>query len=352
MLSPELEKLIDLAVADGEITEQERKVLYKKAYETGADRDEFEMTLEAKLFQTKKDLAAKASVAPATAPKTNSKHGEARKCPGCGAPVSPFSTNCSECGYEFTSVEAVKSASAIFEALQSLERDKAAELAKHNDSKHLALMKLSTNQNHGYISDATEREQERKVMISSLEKAERQIEKKYENAKITLIKTFAVPNTKEDLMELLSMSTSNAYDNDNAVGPEEEAWLQKSDQIYQKILIAAASDTTTLNQATSMIVSLIKRLPYEYRNFTRIPKEMRTQIEKELAAEKAVRKQAVQKIYFGWQGILTIVSVILFFVGGFANWAYVVLLSVLGFLIGLISLIVGVYNAKKDLIYD
>ena len=105
MLSPELEKLIDLAVADGEITEQERNVLYRKAQETGADMDEFEMTLNAKLFQAKKELAASAP-APAPAPKPNSKHGELRKCPNCGAVVESGSPTCADCGYAFAGLEA------------------------------------------------------------------------------------------------------------------------------------------------------------------------------------------------------------------------------------------------------
>ena len=49
-------------------------------------------------------------------------------------------------------------------------------------------------------------------------------------------------------------------------------------RIYQKIVICAAGDNVTLNQATNMIVSLIKRLPKNYKNFTRIPKELRDKI--------------------------------------------------------------------------
>ena len=62
-----------------------------------------------------------------------------------------------------------------------------------------------------------------------------------------MIKLYAVPNTKEDLLELLSMASAAAYDNDGVIGDEEEVWLQKTDQIYQKSLVCAANDTTTLN---------------------------------------------------------------------------------------------------------
>jgi uncharacterized membrane protein YebE (DUF533 family) len=53
-MHPEIEKLIDLAVTDGQITEKERNVIFKKAAEYGVDADEVEMVLEAKNTSTKK----------------------------------------------------------------------------------------------------------------------------------------------------------------------------------------------------------------------------------------------------------------------------------------------------------
>ncbi len=50
---PKLEKLIDFALADGELTEKERQVLYAKAMSMGIDLDEFKMVLEAKLYEKK-----------------------------------------------------------------------------------------------------------------------------------------------------------------------------------------------------------------------------------------------------------------------------------------------------------
>ena len=44
-MNPELEKLIDLALADGILTDKERAVLQKKAESLGVDQDEFEMIL-------------------------------------------------------------------------------------------------------------------------------------------------------------------------------------------------------------------------------------------------------------------------------------------------------------------
>ena len=327
----------------------------RKAQEAGADLDEFEMILDAKLHKVQKAAAA-------VAPKSNSnKHGEVRKCPACGAMVSALSTRCSECGFEFNNVEANKSANTLFEKLQALEMEKARELAQHEESKNKQLMALSEHHNCGgtltkIFADSKAQNEERDDLIHTLELGALQIERKYLDAKINMIKVFAVPNTKGDLIELLSMASSNAYDNDGVIGPEEEAWLQKTDQIYQKLVICAAGDNITLNQATNMIVSLIKRLPTEYKNFTRIPKELRDKINVELKAQKAERneeiKQNLLNVLMGWRGITLGVALLLAII----DFCFLDTLF-----IGIIALIVlyfvgkmtwsAIKEAKKDLLY-
>lgn len=355
MLTPELEQLIKYALEDGVLTDKERSVLMRKAQEAGADLDEFEMILDAKLHEVQKAAAA-------VAPKSNSnKHGEVRKCPACGAMVSALSTRCSECGFEFNNVEANKSANTLFEKLQALEMEKARELAKHEESKNKQLMALSEHHNSGgtltkIFTDSKAQNEERDDLIHTLELGALQIERKYLDAKINMIKVFAVPNTKGDLIELLSMASSNAYDNDGVIGPEEEAWLQKTDQTYQKLVICAAGDNITLNQATNMIVSLIKRLPTEYKNFTRIPKELRDKINVELKAQKAERneeiKQNLLNVLMGWRGITLGVALLLAII----DFCFLDTLF-----IGIIALIVlyfvgkmtwsAIKEAKKDLLY-
>ena len=56
-MNPELEKLIDLALADSVLTDKERAVLQKKADSLGVDQDEFEMILEGKLHIAQKAAA-------------------------------------------------------------------------------------------------------------------------------------------------------------------------------------------------------------------------------------------------------------------------------------------------------
>lgn len=356
MLTPELEQLINYALEDGVLTDKERSVLMRKAQAAGADLDEFEMILDAKLHEVQKTAAT-------VAPKSNSnKHGEVRKCPACGAMVSAFSTRCSECGFEFNNVEANKSANTLFEKLQALEMEKARELAQHEESKNKQLLALSERHNSGgtltkiFANNGEAQNEERDDLIRTLEKGARLIERKYMDAKINMIKVFAVPNTKGDLLELLSMASSSAYDNDGVIGPEEEAWLQKTDQIYQKLVICAAGDNITLNQATNMIVSLIKRLPQKYKNFTRIPKELRDKINVELKAQKAEKNEEFKKsllsILMGWRGITLGVALLLIII----DYCYLVKGYIL--IIALIVFIVvgkmtwsAIKEAKNDLLY-
>ena len=53
MYNEQIEALISAALADGMLTEKEKQVLFKKAQTQGIDLDEFEMVLEARLYEKK-----------------------------------------------------------------------------------------------------------------------------------------------------------------------------------------------------------------------------------------------------------------------------------------------------------
>ena len=88
----EIEKLIDLALADGQITEKERNVILNKGNELGVNIDELEMILEGKIHQLKSS-----QIKP-----TKEKVGIIKTCPSCGASVKSFQTNCEDCGHEYS----------------------------------------------------------------------------------------------------------------------------------------------------------------------------------------------------------------------------------------------------------
>ena len=54
-MNSEIEKLIELALADGQITDKERKVIINKAISLGIDQDEVEMIIEGRLGHLKQN---------------------------------------------------------------------------------------------------------------------------------------------------------------------------------------------------------------------------------------------------------------------------------------------------------
>jgi hypothetical protein len=85
-MNPELENLINMALADGEVTEKERAIILRKAEGLGLDVDEIEMILDGKIHQ----LKTKAN---------ESKKENVKKCPSCGEIIHGLSQVCSSCGY-------------------------------------------------------------------------------------------------------------------------------------------------------------------------------------------------------------------------------------------------------------
>lgn len=71
MYNEKIEELINAALADGNLTEKEKQVLFKKAQAEGIDLDEFEVILDGRLAEREKAEKEKAEKA---APKSN-KHG-------------------------------------------------------------------------------------------------------------------------------------------------------------------------------------------------------------------------------------------------------------------------------------
>lgn len=108
----EIEKLIDLAIADGQITEKERNVILKKAIELGVDLDEVEMTLDGKLHQLE-----------ASKPKQKEKVGNIKTCPVCGAAVKVMELSCSDCGHEFNNLKANSTLLKLLDEIQKINID-------------------------------------------------------------------------------------------------------------------------------------------------------------------------------------------------------------------------------------
>ncbi len=91
----EIENLINMALADGEVTEKERAIILRKAESLGLDYDEVEMILDGKIVLMQQDQGIKQSI------QSTNKEGKVIKCPSCGAAVKSFQEECSECDYIF-----------------------------------------------------------------------------------------------------------------------------------------------------------------------------------------------------------------------------------------------------------
>ena len=201
---------------EGTLTEKEKQILFKKAEGAGIDLDEFEMVLDAKLFEKNKN---KVQEIPVAAPKSD-KFGDVKKCPSCGAIAESFSTNCGECGYEFRNIEANTSVKLLSSKLESIviEYDK---------------LSFTENNIFGKFTDNKEMQSERR----NIEILERQRE---------AIKNFPIPNTREDILELLYFilpKTKLGFTSDKNVN----AWRYKFSEVINRAKIAFNNDKKTLD---------------------------------------------------------------------------------------------------------
>jgi len=200
-MHPEIEKLIDLALADGQITEKERNVILKKAEALGLDIEEVEMTLDGRLHQLD-----------ASKPKQKEKVGNIKTCPACGAPVKTMALNCSDCGHEFSNTNA-NSTSVKFDAELTRIRNEYMENGRKAGKSDLLL-----NGNF-----------ERSVLPG-------------------FIKNFPVPNTKEDLFEMLSFMSSKVISSSDTENEEINAYQAKALEIITKLSLMPNIEPHVLNR--------------------------------------------------------------------------------------------------------
>jgi len=213
-----IERLIDMALADGELTEKEKQVLFKKAESMGIDLDEFEMVLDARLYEKQKSMSVSQPSVQGSAPKSN-KLGDVRKCPSCGAILETFTTRCPDCGHELNGIGIVSSFNALISKLEEYDK------------------KESSNQIINMLSGGEQRRIQRKKQI---------------------ISNFPIPTSREDLLEFLSMGlplskkkgsifTRNSWASEDYEHNQlASAWKAKLEQVLMKARIAMKDDKATL----------------------------------------------------------------------------------------------------------
>ena len=141
--------------------------------------------------------------------------GEIHKCPNCGDILDAYESVCKACGYEQRGSRATSSVHELAVKLQQIEE-----------------ARLTSNK-HSRFGQSSEIDQQ----------------------KINLIRSFVIPNTKEDILEFAVLAASNvdtsAYDDSYGIlstlqngrrKAVSDAWLAKLKQAYQKAKLVFAGD--------------------------------------------------------------------------------------------------------------
>ena len=195
MYNEKIEQLIKAALADGVLTEKEKQILFKRAQEQGVDLDEFEMVLDARLVELQKAEKEKAEK---SAPKST-KFGDVRKCPVCGALVPALATSCGECGYEFSGINASSSAQRLSQEIANA---------------------MKETQNRGSSS-----------LKQMFFEEERQV-----NMVHSIVNSFPIPNTKNDLFDLMLFFKSQGYEQKFKECRDRANLLFPNDPLFAKII--------------------------------------------------------------------------------------------------------------------
>lgn len=145
--------------------------------------------------------------------------GKLYKCPNCGEVLKAFELNCPACGYELRGARASSAVREFALKLEAIESKREYEKPRGFFAAAGAYQRLS----------------------------------KTDEEKISLIKSFSVPNTKEDMLEFMILATSNmnmrTYDSTNTDISKSEkelnaAWLSKVQQVYEKAKRTYSADST------------------------------------------------------------------------------------------------------------
>lgn len=133
--------------------------------------------------------------------------GELYKCPNCAERLDSFMTVCPTCGYE---LRGAKGSSVVKEFAEKLEQ--------------IESLRTDANKVYSVIGD----------IFGKFNKTDEQ--------KINLIRSFSIPNTKEDILEFMILAASNidlklygaGGDNFASQRAISDAWLAKFEQAYEK----------------------------------------------------------------------------------------------------------------------
>lgn len=196
MFSKELESLIQATLEDGKLEDYEKAALAKRAQAEGVDLAELEIYINSLLQRRARELNQKREEEWNELSKQK-KEAFGRVCPSCGAQVQAMTLRC-DCGYEFTKAKAVSSVNLLYDKLNSVTLTEAEEKT---------------------VSEARTPQQQNNLRNKMLTEK-----------KVSIISTYPVPNSKEDLLEFLSISVSESN--------KKLSFLEQKKNVYILVLIA------------------------------------------------------------------------------------------------------------------
>ena len=167
MFSPELENLIQATLEDGILEVKEQAALIKRAQAEGVDIAELEIYINSILQKRKREADKEKNAKMEQIAQKKKK--ALRTCPNCGASLPVMAISCPKCGFELSDQKAVSSVQTLADKIQ----------------------KISIG-----LRDVKAYDENGKDII-------------YQDI-INTISMFPVPNTKQDIIEFLTLSCAKA----------------------------------------------------------------------------------------------------------------------------------------------
>ncbi len=168
--------------------------------------------------------------------------GKIHKCPNCGEISKSFIAKCPICGHEFRGTQCTSAVKEFALKLEEIEKKK---MPEERASFLKTLTGLDFNK-------------------KAVQEKQKQFEEQKIKEKINLISSFSIPNTKEDILEFLLLS-SNKFDVKNIKYDElSKAWFLKFKQIYEKAVILLSGDSDFIR-----IQAIYEAKNAELKNFKR-----------------------------------------------------------------------------------
>ena len=250
MFNEQIENLINLAIADGDLTEKEKQILFKKAEAIGIDLDEFEMVIDAKLFEKQQSLKSNINIY--SAPKSE-KLGDVKKCPSCGAITQSFSTKCSDCGHEYRNIDASQNITKFFDKLDELEstrKDNLFERKNESETSFFDLIKIYMFWWLYLIRFFVNKSKSTRWSTTDARKEE-------------MIINFPVPNSREEIIEFITLSISKIQilsfykrfsEDGKYISKWNSIWKKKAEQVFMKAKLSMLDDKSTIQSIEQLLI--------------------------------------------------------------------------------------------------